>query len=195
MDARIDDAGPGKVDRTRQAIEQSGMVGGIDRDERSAAQGIDFGADRQLLVTSIGDVVRVANEDIVGLGDPVAFGEAFDIGVEARRIPIECGHQRPLFRGDLLAAPGLLVAKAQHFFGGFIQVTEQLPLPAVPHAGADCADIDDGQRKEEAQAFGRLHRFDEIHDRLVIRQVALERGCRHQQVPADEPRDGLGFGR
>src|SRR3546814_4290821 len=55
---------------------------------------------------------------------------------------------------DPRLAPALLVAEAQHLLGGVEQFGEQLPLPAVPHAGADRADIDDGQDEKQAQALG-----------------------------------------
>ena len=47
VDTRVDDVAARRVDRARDAIEQAGMVGGIDRHQRRAALGIDLRLDRQ----------------------------------------------------------------------------------------------------------------------------------------------------
>ena len=47
---------------------------------------------------------------------------------------------------------------------------------------------------EQPEPFRALHLADEILDRLGIGEVALERGRGQEEVVADEPRDGLGFG-
>ena len=85
------------------------------------------------------------------------------------------------------------MAEAQHFLGRIIEVAQQLPLPAVPDARPHRTDIDHGQAQQQAQPLGALHHFDEIEDGLVIGQVALEGGGRHQQVITHQPGDGLGL--
>lgn len=133
-------------------------------------------------------------QHVVRLGDPIGLGKATDEGGEARVVPPQCRLQRFLPRGDPLGAPALLVAQAQHLFRRLKQIGEQLPLPAVPRARPHRANVDDGQHQQQAQAFGALHHLAEIEDRLEIAQVALERGRRHQQVPADQPRHRLRLG-
>src|SRR6476620_11598260 len=49
---------------------------------------------------------------------------------------------------------------------------QELPLPAVPDAGADGADVGDGEDQEELQALQRLHRRGECRDGLAVGYVA-----------------------
>src|SRR3546814_14354935 len=68
---------------------------------------------------------------------------------------------------DPRLAPALLVAEAQHLLGGVEQFGEQLPLPAVPHAGADRADIDDGDRKSVVEGKSVSVRVDPGGRRII----------------------------
>ncbi len=195
VDPRVDDVAPRHADRAGDAVEQAGMVGGVDRDERRAAFGIDLRRDRELGVARVGHQSRIAGDDVVGLGDPIGFGQAADERFELLRAPAEQVAQRGLLDRDAFAAALLLVPEAQHFLGRIVERRQQLPLPAVPHAGADRADIDDRQHQQQPQPLGALHHLGEIEDRLEVRQVALERRRRHQQMEAHQPGDGLGLGR
>ena len=89
----------------------------------------------------------------------------------------------------------LLVAEPKPLLGRLEQGPQQRPLPLVPHARADGADVDHGQDQQQPQPLRALHLADEILDRLGVGEVALERGRRQQEMIADQPRHGLGLGR
>ena len=89
---------------------------------------------------------------------------------------------------DQLGPAVLLVAEPKPLLGGLEQGPQQRPLPLVPHARADRADVDHGQDQQQPQPLRALHLADEILDRLGIGEVALERGRRQQQMIADQPR-------
>ena len=102
----------------------------------------------------------------------------------------------PAWRGlTSSASPALLVAEPEPLLGGIEQAAQQLPLPVVPGARPDRADVDNGQHQQQAQPLGALHRGDEILDRLGVGQVALEGGGRHQQMVPHQPGDRLGLRR
>ena len=176
MDARVDDVAASQMDGAGDAVEQARMVGCIDGDQSRAALGIILRGDRQRGVTRFQYMPRIMDQDIVRFGDPVAFGHAAAEGGEGRLIHAQRLAQRLLLGGNPLAAALLLVAQAQHFLGRVIEVAQQLPLPAVPDARPHRTDIDHGQAQQQAQPLGALHHFDEIEDRLVVGQVALEGG-------------------
>ena len=109
-----------------------------------------------------------------------------------RRSPSSRARRRvPSAALDQLGAAMLLVTEPKPLLGRFEQGAQQLPLPFVPHARPDRADVDDRQHQQQPQPFGALHLADEILDRLGVGEVALERRRRQQQVVADEPGDGL----
>ena len=85
------------------------------------------------------------------------------------------------------------MAQPQHFFGRIIQFAQQLRFPAVPHAGADGADIDHGQDQQQAQPFRAGNGFSKIQDGLEIGKVTLEGGAAHQQVMFHQPGHGFGL--
>ena len=66
-------------------------------------------------------------------------------------------------------------------------------FPAVPHAGADGADIDHGQDQQQAQPFRAGNGFSKIQDGLEIGKVTLEGGAAHQQVMFHQPGHGFGL--
>ncbi len=77
--------------------------------------------------------------------------------------------------------------------GGVVKLAQQRRLPAVPHLGADRADIRGGEHQEKLQALGRLHPLDEVADRLRVGEITLEGDAAHQEVPAHQPGDRLGL--
>ena len=157
------------MDRAGDAVEQPGMVGGIDGHQGRAAIGIDLRVDRQRRVVRPRAMKRaLCASTSVGLGDPIGLGQAADIGGEARVVPAERRAQRVLLGRDPLAAAALLVAEPQHLLGRLVEVAEQLTLPAVPDAGPDRADVDDGQQQQQPQPLGALHGRAEIEDRLEV---------------------------
>ena len=87
------------------------------------------------------------------------------------------------------------MAAAEHHLGFPVEVAQQLPLPAVPDAGADGADIDDGQGEQKPQALHRLHGRRQRLRRLRVGEVAPLRHVRHDEVLLDEPDDAIGVGR
>jgi len=87
------------------------------------------------------------------------------------------------------------VAEAKPFLGGLVEGSQERTLPIAPDAGADRADVDDGQRQQQAQTLWALHLADEVVDRLGVGEIALERSGGQQEVMADEPGDRLGFRR
>ncbi len=86
-----------------------------------------------------------------------------------------------------------LVAEPQLLFGQFVEIGEQLALPAVPDSRPDRADVDHGQHQQLAQPLEALHLGNEVEDRLRVGQVALERRSAHQQVMTHQPGDQRGF--
>ena len=98
-----------------------------------------------------------------------------------------------LLHRDLLLAAVPHMAEAQTFLLGIEQFAEQLPFPAVPRAGPDCANVYRGQDGKVPQAFDALHLAAEILDRLGIGEIALLRGVAHQQVIAYQPGNQLGL--
>ena len=119
----------------------------------------------------------IMDQDVVGLGDPVGFGQSLAERLERGFVHMERLAQRFLFGGHPLAAPLLLMTQPQQFLGRVIQIAQQLPLPAVPHARPHRANVHHGQAQEQPQPFGALHHVNKVHDRLVIGQIALERRC------------------
>ena len=84
-------------------------------------------------------------------------------------------------------------AAGHHVERAVVKLAQQRRLPAVPHLRPDRADIGGGQHQQQLQPLGRLHALDESLDRLRVADVALEGGVAHQEVPAHQPRDGLGL--
>ena len=128
------------------------------------------------------------------LGEPVAVGQPPGMGARRARLPAERVGELLLAMLHQLGPAVLLVAEPKPLFGGLEQRPQQGPLPVVPHARADRADVDDGQDQQQPQPLRALHLVDEILDRLGVGEVALERGRRQQQMIAHQPRDGLGLG-
>ena len=195
VDARVDNAAPGEVDAARNAVEQAGMVGGVDGDECRAARRVHGGRNRQVGLARIVDVAGVAFQNVVGLRHPIGFGQTLGIGVELGGWPGERLGEQFLLQPDTVGTAALLVAQTQNLFGRFEQFRQQLTLPAVPDARPHCADINDGQHQQQAEPLWRLHDAGKVEHGLEVRQIALERGRRHQQMLANEPGNGFGFSR
>src|SRR3546814_16986714 len=100
--------------------------------------------------------------------------------LEYRVAEPELRRDRVLLAGDPRLAPLLLVAEAQHLFGGVEQFGQQLPFPAVPHAGTDRADIDDGENEQQPQPLGALPDLREIEERLEIGTEIGKASCRER---------------
>jgi hypothetical protein len=107
----------------------------------------------------------------------------------------EAGEELVLGSGDPVLARHGGMATGQQRIGLGKERAQQLPFPAVPHAGADGADVADGEDEQQLQAFRALHDGGEIEDRLEVVEVAHLRRFAHQQVMADQPGDGFGFRR
>ena len=193
MDARVDDVAAGKMDAARDAVEKPGMVRRAYRHQRGAARGIEFGRHGQRFAVMRIDQLQVLRDDVLGLGDPVCIVELARQLDETALVDAERGARCILLGDDAFAPAMLLVAQPQHLLGRFEQCAQQLALPAVPDARTHRADIDHGQHQQQFQALGALHHGGKIGDGLVIGEVALERGGRHQQVIAHQPGDLLGL--
>ena len=127
--------------------------------------------------------------------EPVGRIELGDIVFEALGRPVlHCLAELVLRDGHALRAVDLGESAGEHRLGLIVKSADELRLPAVPHAGADGADIGGGQDREQLQPLGRLHRRGEILDGLAVRQVARLRHARHHQMLFDQPGDGLGIG-
>ena len=195
VDARVDDVAAGEVDAPRHAIEEPRMVGGEHHHQRRAAVLVGHRRDMKRRVARRLDMAKVGDDHLDRFGDPIAFGQAIDQLGEGLVVFAEQQRDRFLLRGDPRLAPALLVAEAQHFLGRVVEFGEKLALPAVPHAGPDGANVDDGEDEQQAQPLGALHDLREIEDRLEVGEVAFEGGRRHQQVIAHQPRHRLGLRR
>ena len=171
------------------------MVGGDHRDERGPARLVIFAMDRQFVLRRArrGIMHQVERDDIGRLGDPIGIahglGEILD---QTRALAEQIDHLGLLVR-DLLVAAMTHMAEAQAFAGDVVKLAQQLPLPAVPRAGTDRADIDRSEDGEVAQPLVALHMPDEILDRLGIGEIAFLRGVAHQQMVAHQPGDHLGL--
>ncbi len=132
-------------------------------------------------------MLRIVDQNVFGLGDPVGFRQPLAELLEVSLRHAKSIAQRLLLGGDTLAAALLLVAQSQHLLGRLVQIAQELPLPAVPHTRADRANVHDCQAEQQPQPFRTLHHIDEIEDRLIVREVALEGGGRHQQMVPHQP--------
>ena len=136
---------------------------------------------------------QIERDDIGRLGDPIGIAHGLgQILDQPGPFTQQIDHLGLLVR-DLLIAAMTHMPQPQAFAGDIVKLAQQLPLPAVPRAGTDRADIDRSEDGEMAQPFVALHVTDEILDRLGIGQVAFLRGVAHQQMVAHQPRDHLGF--
>ena len=79
----------------------------------------------------------------------------------------------------------------QRRFGEAIEIAQQLALPVVPDAGADGADVGDGQHQQQAQALDVADDLGELRHRARIADVALLRHVAHHQVMAHQPGDQI----
>ena len=84
-------------------------------------------------------------------------------------------------------------AAGQDRLGLEIERPQKLALPAVPDAGADRADVADGEHQEQLQPLHRLHDLGEIEDGAAVGQVARLGDARHGEVLFDQPGDELGL--
>ena len=87
------------------------------------------------------------------------------------------------------------MAAAEQDLGFPIQRAQQLPLPAVPHARANGANVANRQHKQQAQALHALHHGGESLDGARVRQVAALRHRGHGEMLLHQPGDRLGFRR
>ncbi len=116
----------------------------------------------------------------------MALGVAVELGVGPSRQRSPQRFLRRLHAG--LAVDGRMAA-AEHDFGFPIEVSQELRLPAVPHAGADRANVGDGERQQHPEALLRLDDRRQRFRCTRIGNVAPLRRVRHDQVPLDEPSD------
>src|SRR4051794_2839121 len=75
-----------------------------------------------------------------------------------------------------------------------VERAKQLPLPAVPYTWPDSANVGNREQQEEFQALRRLHQRREVEHRLEVVEIAGLSGLAHDEVIADEPSCGIGFG-
>ncbi len=123
------------MDRACDAVEQTRMVGGVDGHQRRTPLAIHLRVDRQLRIARRRHLAGVMGQHILGLCDPIGFGQAADMRGELRLWPAEQLAQPRLLGGDPFGPPALFVAQAQHLFGGVVKIGEQLALPPVPRPG------------------------------------------------------------
>ena len=98
------------------------------------------------------------------------------------------GAEGLLRRGDALARGELGVPAGHHRLGLVVERAQQLALPAVPDAGADGADVGDGEHQQQLQALRALHDVGEVADGLGVADVAAEGDLAHGQVLLDRAR-------
>ena len=111
---------------------------------------------------------QVDGDHVLRLGDPVGIVETV----------IQFLHQVPLcpqhlgddlfLGGNLVFAPMSLVSKAQPLHRIFVEIGDELPLPAVPDARPHGAYIDNGQHREQAQPLQVLHFRYEVGNGLRV---------------------------
>ena len=105
-----------------------------------------------------GDLAGIGKLPFGRLGQPIAVGQAPGLGPRRRPRPAELGGERGVAVGDLLGPAALLVAEPQPLLGGVEQGAQQLPLPVVPGARPDRANVDHGEDQQQPQPLRALHR-------------------------------------
>ena len=127
--------------------------------------------------------------------EPVGRIVPIDIALQGRLRPIlELGAEFGLRDGHALGAVDLGEAAGEHRLGLVIERAQQLRFPAVPHPGADGADVGGGEDGEKLQPLQRLHDGGEILDGLAVGKIARLRHRRHHQMNLDQPGDQFGLG-
>jgi len=101
--------------------------------------------------------------------EPVGRIVAREVSLDALRRPVlELGLELALRHRHAPGAIDLGEAASQHRLGLVIERAQKLRFPAVPHPGADRADVGGGKDREELHALQGLHHGSEILDRLAI---------------------------
>ena len=113
-----------------------------------------------------------------------------DLGL---RPAAEPGRERVAGGGGALGAARGLAAAGQDLEGLGVEAAEQHRLPVVPDAGADAADVADGEHGQELQPGRALDRAGEVAGGARVGQVALLGDVGHQQVVLDQPDHELGL--
>ena len=122
-----------------------------------------------------------------GIGSkPIGIVMAVDIGFLRSLAPARQPRRECRLRiGDALLARDSRMAAGQNRFGFGIKRSQQLALPAVPHARSHGANIGDGENEQQLQALHALHDGAKIEYGFEIVEVAHLRGFAHQQMMAD----------
>ena len=87
------------------------------------------------------------------------------------------------------------MAAPQHDLGLPIESAQELAFPAVPHAGADGADVGNGEGDQHFEPFLRLDDRGQAFGGARVGDVAALRRVGHDQMLLDEPGDVVGAGR
>ena len=115
-----------------------------------------------------------------------------ELGLDRRLRPVRQRRGQRLPGGGGAVGAALLGAAGQHLEGVGVEAAQQHRLPVVPDAGADAADVADGQHGQQLQPARALDRGGEVAGGARVGQVALLGGVRHQQVVLHQPDHELG---
>ncbi len=193
-DFRIDNVHAEHRAGTGEAREEAGMILRVERQLRHVAVGLGLGGDGEGRVLRAFDQMRVADLRPGVEREPVAVGMAREIAVPGGFRPVaEMRGQGLLRLGDARLAVDRVIATLQHGLGFEIELAQQLRLPAVPDAGADGLDVDDGQDKEHFQPLGTLHQIGEVAHGARIGDVAALGDVGHHEMVLHQPGDRFRF--
>ena len=139
---------------------------------------------------------QVGKDAVGGRRQPLPIGAVVPgrFGTQVFLVPTRQGlAQGPL--GFVLAAltVDVLQPVLQRPRSFAVQAAQQFRLPVVPGSGANGADVADGQNRQQVEPLLGLHRLCEIPHRAWIRDIALLRHIRHQQMIPNQPLDGIAF--
>ena len=181
------------MDAACNTVEETWVVGGVNCHQRRPARRIDRRCDGEISRPRLVDMARVALQHVVRLSYPIRFGQPLGVSGEFGGRPGQRLLQQFLLHPYSVCPAALFVAKPQHLFCRFEQLGQQLALPAVPHTGANRADVDNGEDEQQTQPLRRLYDAGKVEHSLKVRQIALEGGRGHQQMLAHQPGHGFGF--
>ena len=144
-----------------------------------------------------------------GVAQPVAFGKGQPVAVikagyppasELRINPLHLGAEQiaGAISAGMKPCAGLVLvcalAACQHGGCGFVEIAQQLGLPAIPDTRPDGADIDHGQHSQKPQPFHIGHAPGKIEHGARVGQVTALGGIAHFKMVGDQPGDQSGLG-
>ena len=111
VDTRVDDAAARQMDAACNTVEETWMVGGIDRHQRRPARRIDRCCDGKISSPRLVDMARVALQNVIRLCHPIRFGQPLGVSGEIGGRPSQRLLQQFLLKVDTVSPATLFVAQ------------------------------------------------------------------------------------